>query len=157
MLAYEEMNWLMKQQRPHWIKDHYIITLPHSEFKPFVKRFSRGKWYDFWATQIYNKPHTLWYSAAHIRMWITVKSRKSQRSACSLPTVQLGHTYITHVYLLAGEDPPVRISCQENVTAGHILIHCAEYFHVRYQCFDVDNLGELVSAVSPDIIIRFIQ
>ena len=39
----------------------------------------------------------------------------------------------------------------------HILIHCAEYFHVRYQCFDVNDLGELFHAVSPDLIICFIQ
>ena len=66
-------------------------------------------------------------------------------------------TYTTHMYLLAGEDPPVCISCQENLTVEHILIHCAEYFHVRYQCFDVNNLGELFRTVSPNIITQFIQ
>ena len=35
----------------------------------------------------------------------------------------------------------------------HILIHCAEYFHVRIQCFDVDNLRELFNTVSPDTIL----
>ena len=35
----------------------------------------------------------------------------------------------------------------------HILIHCAEYFDVRYQCFDVNNSGELYHTVSPDLII----
>ena len=39
----------------------------------------------------------------------------------------------------------------------HILIHCAEYFDVRYQCFDVNNLGELFLTVSPNIIIHFIR
>ena len=39
----------------------------------------------------------------------------------------------------------------------HILIHCAEYFHVRIQCFDVDNLQELFNTVSPDTILGFIQ
>ena len=28
---------------------------------------------------------------------------------------------------MAGEDPPVCISCQENLTVEHILTHCAEY------------------------------
>ena len=32
-----------------------IMTLPYSDFKPLVKRFIRGKWSDFWATQINNK------------------------------------------------------------------------------------------------------
>ena len=43
------------------------------------------------------------------------------------------------------------------LTVEHILIHCAEYFHVRIQCFDVDNLQELFNTVSPDTILGFIQ
>ena len=42
-------------------------------------------------------------------------------------------------------------------TVEHILIHCAEYFHVRIQCFDVDNLRELFYTVSLDTILGFIQ
>ena len=53
---------------------------------------------------------------------------------------------------------PATFQCfQENLTVEHILIHCAEYFHVRYQCFDVNNLGELFRTVSPNIIIQFIK
>ena len=34
-----------------------IMTLPYSDF--LVKRFIRGKWSDFWATQINNKLHSV--------------------------------------------------------------------------------------------------
>ena len=55
--------------------------------------------------------------------------------------------------------PKVRVffSRMAQLTVEHILIHCAEYFHVRYQCFDVNNLGELFLTVSPNIIIHFIR
>ena len=36
-----------------------IMTLPYSDFKPLVKRFIRGKWSDFWVTQINNKLHSV--------------------------------------------------------------------------------------------------
>ena len=87
----------------------------------------------------------------------SLSNRDRRREQLLLCRLRLGHTYTTHRYLLAGEDPPVCISCQENLTVEHILIHCAEYFHVRYQCFDVNNLGELFRTVSPNIIIQFIQ
>ena len=87
----------------------------------------------------------------------TLSNRDRRREQLVLCRLRLGHTYTTRGYLLAGEDPPVCISCQENLTVEHILIHCAEYFHVRYQCFDVNNLGELFRTVSPNIIIQFIQ
>ena len=32
---------------------------------------------------------------------------------------------------------------QDNLTVEHTLTHCAEYFHFRYKCFDIDNFGEL--------------
>ena len=86
-----------------------------------------------------------------------VPNRYRRREHLVLCRLRLGHTYMTHRYLLAGDDPPVCISCQENLTVEHILIDCAEYFHVRYQCFDVNNLGELFHTVFPDLIIRFIQ
>ena len=69
----------------------------------------------------------------------------------------LCRSHLCNRYLLAGEDPPLCISCQENLTVEHILIQCAEYFHVRYQCFYVNNLGELFLTVSPNIIIHFIR
>ena len=36
-----------------------IMTLPYSDFKHLVKRFIRGKWSDFWATQINNKLYSV--------------------------------------------------------------------------------------------------
>ena len=36
-----------------------IMTLSYSDFKPLVKRFIRGQWSDFWATQINNKLHSV--------------------------------------------------------------------------------------------------
>ena len=130
-----------------------IMTLPYSDFKPLVKRFIRGKWSDFWATQINNKLHSVQSTLG----CGSLSNRDRRREQLVLCRLRLGNTYTTHRYLLAGEDPPVCISGQENLTVEHILIHCAEYFHVRYPCFDVNNLRELFHTVSPDLIIRFIQ
>ena len=126
-----------------------LLTLPYSDFKPLVKRFIT----DFWATQINNKLHSVQPTLG----CGSLSNRDRRREQLVLCRLRLGHTYTTLRYLLAGEDPPVCISCQENLTVEHILIHCAEYFHVRYPCFDVNNLGELFHTVSPDLIIRFIQ
>ena len=122
-------------------------------FKPLVKSFIRGKWSNFWATQIHNKLHSVQPTLG----CGSLSNRDRRREQLVLCRLRLGHTYITHRYLLAGEDPPLCISCQENLTVEHILIHCAEYFDVRYQCFDVNNLGELFLTVFPNIIIHFIS
>ena len=117
-----------------------IMTLPYSDFKPLVKRFLRGKWSDFWATQINNMPHSVQPTLG----CGSLSNRDRRREQLVLCRLRLGHTYTTHRYLLAGENPPLCISCQENLTVEHILIHCAEYF-------DVNNLGELFLTGSPNI------
>ena len=153
MWVFEEMNWLMQQQRLHWMKHsqswHYhtlILSL-------WWRDSSEVKWSDFWATQINNKLHSVQPTLG----CGSLSNRDRRREQLVLCRLRLGHTYITHMYLLAGEDPPLCISCQENLTVEHILIHCAEYFDVLYQCFDVNNLGELFLTVSPNIIIHFIR
>ena len=104
------------------------MILPYSDFKPLVKRFIRGKWSDFWATQINNKLHSVQPTLG----CGSLSNRDRRREQLVLCRLRLGHIYnTTRRYLLAGEDPPVCISCQENLTVEHILIHCAVYLHVR--------------------------
>ena len=74
------------------------------------------------------------------------------------PALMYVESYINKVESAATSSlPAINDSCQENLTVEHILIHCAEYFHVGIQCFDVDNLQELFNTVSPDTILGFIQ
>ena len=41
--------------------------------------------------------------------------------------MRLGHTHLTHSYLLKGENPPVYTTCQCPLSVEHILIACAEF------------------------------
>ena len=79
-----------------------INTLPYSDFKPLVKRFIRGKWTDFWATQIYSKLHSVQPTLGCGSLSNRDRRREqlvlcpSQRTACSLPTTIGSHLYNTH-------------------------------------------------------------
>jgi len=86
-----------------------------------------------------------------------LSNRERRREQIVLCRLHIGHTYLTHRYLLAGEYPPVCVSCAERLTVEHILIHCAEYVHIRFNYFNVNTLRELFDTVSPELIINFIQ
>ena len=74
----------------------------------------RGKWSDFWATQIHNKLHSVQPTLG----CGSLSNRDRRREQLVLCRLRLGHTYTTHMYLLAGEDPPVCVACQENYDSG---------------------------------------
>ena len=64
---------------------------------------------DFWANQINNKLHSVQPTLG----CESLSNRDRRREQLVLCRLRLGHTYTIHRYLLAGEDPPVCISCQE--------------------------------------------
>ena len=94
-----------------WAGDVMIGTVfitrlapPYSDFKPLVKRFIRSKWSDFWVTQINNKLHSVQPTLG----CGSLSNRDRRREQLVLCRLRLGHTYITHRYLLAGEEASPR-------------------------------------------------
>ena len=60
-----------------------------------------------------------------------------------LAHLRLGHTRVTHSYLLQGEEQPQCVGCDAPFTVRHFLFECADFAQVRNNCFHVDNMKEL--------------
>ena len=43
-----------------------------------------------------------------------------------LNKLHIGHSYLTHSFLLKKEEPPVCVACNTIITVRHILIECAD-------------------------------
>ena len=48
-----------------------------------------------------------------------------------LSRLRIGHTKLTHKFLMEGGDPPICESCQVRVTVKHFLIECPKYLRER--------------------------
>ena len=48
-----------------------------------------------------------------------------------LTRLHIGHTKLTHSYLLQGEEQPECIPCQTPLTVKHILTECIDYSPIR--------------------------
>ena len=127
------------------------IALPFSDYSPAIKEYVRMKWSDFWSLQTENKLHSV---QPNLGIW-PKSCRESRREEMVLCRIRIGHAYTTHRYLLAGEDPPECISCQERLTVSHLLVHCSEYIHIRNRFYEVDSVQELLDTVEPNLIIFF--
>ena len=54
------------------------------------------------------------------------------RDEVVLSRLKLGHSYVTHSYLLKGAPPPECFTCQCRLTINHILVECVEYNILRF-------------------------
>ena len=69
----------------------------------------------------------------------------------------IGHTYITHSFLLKGEPMPRCIPCHCPLSVKHILIDCVDFAVIRHKYFQVTSMKELFDKVAPSRIISFIK
>ena len=61
-----------------------------------------------------------------------------------LARLHIGHSYLTHSFILSAEDPPVCVACDCRLTVKHILLECADFREKkRTKYFNLDSLYTL--------------
>ena len=80
-----------------------------------------------------------------------------RRDEVVLHRARLGHSYVTHLYLLKGEEAPECVPCQCLLTVEHVLLHCIDFQTTRSKYYSVTNLKDLFSTVKPNKIINFLK
>ena len=129
------------------------IKLNCSNFKPLIFTFIRSRWQSCWDLADSNKLHSIkptlgpCYSPA-----VTIR-----RDEVVLSRVRIGHTYLTHAFLLKGEDRPECVFCQCSLTVKHILIECLDPADARRNYFTAGTMEELFSTVPAHQIIEFLK
>ena len=71
--------------------------------------------------------------------------------------LRIGHTYLTHSYLLKDEDPPICIPCNSLLTVEHILISCIDFDIICQNFYTASNLKDLFHNIHPKCIISFVH
>ena len=71
--------------------------------------------------------------------------------------LSLGHTRVTHSYLLLGEEHPQCVGCDAPFTVRHFLLECGDFAQVRNNCFHVENMKQLFQDIHIDSIMTFLR
>lgn len=104
-----------------------LDDIPYQDYKATVKKSIKCKWQEEWSRETNNKLHVVkpmlqeWASARH-------RDRFFEVILCRL---RIGHTHLTHGYLLRREDPPACEHCSKPLTVVHILLECPAYHRYR--------------------------
>ena len=78
-------------------------------------------------------------------------------NAVVLRRLRIGHTRLTHSYLLNRQDQPDCSHCYCALTIAHVLLECNHYNAVRQRYFNVSSLHDLFDTVDAQNILGFIR
>ena len=114
------------------------FKIPHSDFKSNIRQYINNKCQSVWETQTQNKLNEI-KPNFNSKCTFSNLSRKEQTK---ITRCRLGHTRITHSYILKNEQAPFCIPCNELFTIKHFLITCAEFdysFYIKILCANIRN------------------
>ena len=129
------------------------LKIPHSDFKSNIHQYVMNKCQSVWEEQTGNKLHEL-KPDFNSKCSFLGYSRQIQTK---ITRCRIGHTRLTHSYLLTNEQPPFCRYCNEPFTVKHFLITCAEFNYIRNRYFTAKTVKELFSDTSSDKIINFLK
>jgi len=127
--------------------------LPASEFKPCTSRFCREEWQDIWNSAANNKLHAIYSTVGKC----VRNNLASHRDAVIINRLKIGHSRLTHSYLLSGEDQPICTKCDTVLTVKHILLDCPELRNVQLKYFTASSLKDIFESVDNQSIIGLIK
>ena len=129
------------------------LKLPYTDFKSNVNKFIVSKWQSSWNDVLFNKLHDVkptlgeWHQG----------NRSVRREEVVLSRCRIGHSRLTHTFLLKNEDQPECIPCQTPLTIKHILIDCVDFAPQRDTFYTAESLNVLFDKIPADKILSFLK
>ena len=127
------------------------FKIPFSNFKPSINKYSLEEWQISWNNSIGNKLLDIKTTIGEYQSVV----QNIRKVEVVLARHCLGHTRVTHSYLLKGEEQPQCVGCNAPFTVRHFLLECGDFAQVRNNCFHVDNMKQLFQDIHIDSIMTF--
>ena len=129
------------------------FKIPFINFKPFINEYVFNEWQSIWSRADDNKLKEI---EPHVKRPRLIH-KLSRREEIVLSRLRIGHTRLTHSYLLKREDKPQCIGCDTQLTVKHFLLECIDFIDVRRSCFQSNSLKDLFKNVSVERILSFLK
>ena len=128
-------------------KDVSNCLISYTDTHQYINQCIRDMWQREWDTAVNNKLH----ATKPLIGEQPSAYRSVRRDEVVLSRLRLGHSYLTHSYLLKEEPPPEYVTCNCRLTISHILVDCIEYDFFRLILFENNfTLTAIFNNVSPN-------
>ena len=128
------------------------VGVPYADFKYLIGQYIFSIWQDDWNGAVINKLHSVkpvlgdWQSSYR-------RCRKDEVVLCQ---ARIGHTYLTHSYILKKHPPPQCEHCHCILTVRHILVECNHFARERKDIFGRRDVVESFRC-HPTLIVLFVK
>ena len=109
------------------------------ELLPHVSKFCLDEWQDIWDCCEGNKLHSIYPTVGIVKH----SKNTSRYNSVLLNRLRIGHSRLTHSYLLHEDDPPTCQFCGIPLTVKHILVECAKLRDIREIFVTVPSVTDL--------------
>ena len=134
------------------------MGIPISDFRNIIRFYCRDRWQDHW----YNLANNFKLKSIRPSVHPWHHCRMDRRSSIVLTRLRIGHTYITHRYLMASgveRQVPLCSACHVELTVKHILVQCPFYENQRRSNLLLNlSLEEILNESAPvEQIVKFLK
>ena len=135
------------------IEPSLSFKVPSLDFRSSINKFVIETWQSRWDGEIENKLRKIEDKVGkHPGI-----SKKRRRDEIVLARLRIGHSHLTHSYLLKGEDPPRCVICNCTITIKHILLDCPDFAQSRSKFYHSQTLKGLFSLDELAPILSFLK
>ena len=103
----------------------------------------------------------VWYLISFTKFYRNFQTNLSfcytRKENTVLNRLHIGHSYLTHSFILRKEGAPVCVACNVVLTVKHILTECADLLETRKKYFEEKSLYSLFRNVIPEVVFDFLR
>lgn len=114
--------------------------VPAIDVKAFLRLRVLSSWSNDWSNVCDNKLRNI---KDTVSPWVS-SCRSNRRESVIVTRLRIGHSLLTHGFLLCGEDPPLCTRCAVQLSVQHILISCPQHEGVRRRYRLHGNLADVL-------------
>ena len=109
----------------------------YKDYYPVFKRKVHEEWEESWRDLTNNKLRSI---KDTVNVWSS-SQRKNRREEVLLCRLRIGHTKLTHGWLMDGTQQPRCQNCNEPLTVKHLLVGCVHLNRVRTRIYPMSALS----------------
>ena len=82
---------------------------------------------------------------------------RSRRDQVVLARCRIGHSRLTHNFILDQGPPPECVPCDEQFSIKHILIDCVDFADSRRKFYTANSIDYLFDNFAGEVVIKFLN
>ena len=132
------------------------MKIPHRDFRPKINSYVLEKWKKEWKEEWELKKRNKLYKIKP-KLQPREPLRLTRKDCVVFTRLKIGHSHLTHSYILKTKQVPQCEVCKKDFSVEHILTECTKYKNTRKKHYLCTRMKEIFDVVEPHRVLNFIK